>query len=400
MIVNSGNRGKEIRSDCYVEIETVQSGGLHVELSSKVESLYGRSIRELCTDMCQFFELSNAKVFIEDQGALPFVLAARLESAIKQVVKSDKEFILSNSKSAAATSNKKNYRRSRLYIPGNSPKLMINAGIYSSDGIILDLEDSVAPDKKQEAQYLVRNALHALDFGMSERMVRINQYPKGIDDLPFIVNHGVQVILVPKCENGKQLIEIDEHINKLQHKTDETIYLMPIIESALGVENAFEIASERKNVVAIAMGLEDLTADLGVERTNEANETFYARSKVVNAASAAGVQAIDSVFSDVANMEALKNTIVNSKAMGFTGMGCIHPRQIEYINRYYLPTEKEIRKAQKIVMAFHEAQAKGLGVVAVGSKMIDAPVVNRAMKSIQMALDAGIINENWREDYE
>jgi citrate lyase subunit beta/citryl-CoA lyase len=141
--------------------------------------------------------------------------------------------------------------------------------------------------------------------------------------------------------------------------------------------------------------LEDYTADLGTQRTPEGRETFFARCQIVNAARAAGIQPIDSVFSDVNDMEALKNVVLESKALGFDGMGCIHPRQIKVIHENYAPDEKEIEKAKKIVIAFYEAEKKGLGVVSVGSKMVDPPVVKRAQKTIAQAIEAGKLEENW-----
>ena len=164
---------------------------------------------------------------------------------------------------------------------------------------------------------------------------------------------------------------------------------MPIIESALGVVNAYQIASASERVAALAIGLEDYTADLGAQRTREGRESFYARNQLVNAAKAAGIQAIDSVFSDVADMDALREVVLEAKSLGFDGMGCIHPRQIKVIHEAFAPTEAEINKAKKIVLAFDEAAEKGLGVVSLGSKMIDPPVVKRAQNTINLALESG-----------
>ena len=174
-------------------------------------------------------------------------------------------------------------------------------------------------------------------------------------------------------------------------------FFMPIIESALGVVKAFEIASTSDRVAALAIGLEDYSADLGVARTREGKESFYARVQLVNAAKAAGIQAIDSVFSDVADMDGLKDVVLESKSLGFIGMGCIHPRQIRVIHDAFAPTELEINEAKKIVLAFDDATAKGLGVVSLGSKMIDPPVVKRAQKTIDLALKSALLPENWKE---
>ena len=397
MAGNAGNKGDSVKSDCFVSVDLHHESGIEIDLRSKVASLYGKSIRERCRNILSFFEIKNAKLTIEDKGALDFIIAARLEAAIKKVKKSDKEYLLPFIIENRGVTEKERRRRSRLYLPGNSPKLMINAGIHSADGIILDLEDSVAPDKKHEARYLVRNALRAVNFYGAERMVRINQIPEGIKDLQYIVPHNVNVILIPKCEKADQIKLVDEEIRKLADKSENHIHLMPIIESALGVVNAFEIATASKHVVALAIGLEDYTADIGVSRSEDGRESFYARSVVVNAANAAGIQAIDSVYSDVSNMEGLKENVENSKALGFVGMGCIHPRQIEIINAGFNPGESEIEKAKAVVLAYEKAKRRGSGVIAIGPKMIDLPVAKRALNTINLALSSGLLKENWRE---
>jgi citrate lyase subunit beta/citryl-CoA lyase len=397
----AGNKGADIRSDCLVTLELRDSGGLKVELTSKVETMYGNAIVELCRKILRFFDIENAHVQIEDSGALDFVLAARIEAVVKQCIETNKEYLLEIIPENQYHTEKDRYRRSRLYLPGNTPKFMINAGIHKPDGIILDLEDSVAPSKKDEARLLVRNALCQVDFYGAERMVRINQIPKGLDDLDYVVPHNVNLILIPKCETADQIHQVVERITKISHEKniDSPVYLMPIIESALGVVNTYQIASASEHVVALAIGLEDYTADLGTQRTKEGCETFFARSQIVNAARAAGIQPIDSVFSDVSDMEALREVVLESKSLGFDGMGCIHPRQIQVIHEAFAPTTKEIEKAQKIVNAFHEAAEQGLGVVSLGSKMIDPPVVKRAQRTIDLAINAGKISKNWRVEY-
>ncbi len=383
MVVSAGNKGDKIRSDCWVSIELTDSKGIDTVLHSKVESMFGADIRRLVNDICSFFGIVNARIEIEDKGALNWVIAARLEAAIRKIKKIDKGYHLTSINSKNDYHPNDMSRFSRLYIPGNSPKLMLNAGIYGAHGIILDLEDAVAPDKKAEACILVRNALRSVDFYGTERMVRINQLPSGLEDLDFIVEHGVQLILVPKCERAEDIKAVDERINEISD-SENVIYLMPIIESALGVVNAYEIASASENVVAVAIGLEDYTASIGAQRTDEGRESFYARSAVVNAARAAGVQPIDSVFSEFEDMELLKANALDSKSLGFDGMGCIHPAQVKVVNEAFSPDKKEIEKAMKIVEAYEDAIAKGLGVVSLGTKMIDAPVVKRAQKIIDV----------------
>lgn len=397
---NVGNKGKGIRSDCFVSLELTNSGGLKIDLKSKVQVLFGKSILKEVKEILEFFEVENAQVYIEDTGALPFVIAARMEAAIKMVKETHKEYLMPVLQQNVYQTEKERRRFSRLYLPGNTPRLFINAGIHRPDGIILDLEDAVAPDKKHEARYMVRNALRQCDFYGAERMVRINQVPDGLHDLKYVIPHNVNLVLVPKCESAEQVSMVNAEIEKIknQHGVKADVWLMPIIESTMGVEKAFEIAVE-PNVVAMAIGLEDFTADLGTRRSEEGQESFYARSRVVNAAKAAGIQAIDSVYSDVSNMEGLRQNVLRSKALGFDGMGCIHPRQIEVINTTFAPDTAAIERAKKIVIAFDEATAKGLGVVALGSKMIDPPVVKRAQRTIEMALNMGLLANTWKEDY-
>jgi citrate lyase subunit beta/citryl-CoA lyase len=399
-IITTGNKGKTVRSDCFVTLTLKESGGLEIQLESKVDVMYGNANRKLAREILDYFGIQNAFLKIEDSGALPLVLSARIEAAIKKAVSSPKEFLPDLLPQNQYTTTKDRNRISRLYLPGNTPSLMINAGIHRPDGIILDLEDAVAPDKKDEARYLVRNALRAIDFYGAERMVRINQGERGLKDLEWVIQHNVNLILVPKCEWYDQIVNVNKKIDAIRKKTKQKnpVWIMPIIESALGVIHAYDI-STADNVVAMAIGLEDYTADLGTFRTKEGTESFFARSMVMNAARASGIQPIDSVFSDVGDMEGLRQNVLMSKALGFDGMGCIHPRQIRVIHENFAPTKDETEKAMKIVDAFHKASEQGLGVVLLGTKMIDAPVVKRAMNTLNLAIKMGKLEENWRETY-
>ncbi|MEA1887488.1 MAG: aldolase/citrate lyase family protein [Bacteroidota bacterium] len=383
----TGNAGPRIRSDCELKLEIKTSGSIKINLESKVKTMYGNSITSILKEGLEFFDIKNATIDINDSGALPFVHMARLEAAVKSLVETNKEFLPEMAAYNRYPSARDRFRFSRLYLPGNTPSMMLNAGLHSPDGIILDLEDSVAPARKDEARLLVRNALRQVNFYGAERMVRINQGERGFDDLKCVLPHNVHLILVPKCESFEYLKELAQRAEDIMadNNIQREIFFMPIIENALGVEQAYEIASAVKNVVAIAIGLEDYTADLGVQRTNEGRESLYARMRMVNAAKAARVQAIDSVFSDVTDMEGLEASAKISKSLGFEGMGCIHPRQIHVIKTSFAPEPEEIKKASEIVQAFREAEEKGLGVVAVGSKMIDAPVVARARRTIELA---------------
>jgi len=396
----AGNAGPKVRSDCEISIEIRQKGGIVIDLKSKVKTLYGVSIINLCKEVLDFFKIRNAALTINDSGALPFVIAARMEAAVRNLSLTDLEFLPPMLRENMYSTFADRTRFSRLYLPGNNPGLMINAGLHSGHGIILDLEDSVSPERKDEARILVRNALRQIDFRGAERMVRINQGEMGLMDLKCIIPHNVNLVLIPKCENAHQVKQADAWISEIRKrdKIRNSTFLMPIVESALGIENCFDIAKASGNVVAIAIGLEDFTADLGVQRTREGTESLYARSRLVLAAKAAGIQPIDSVFSDVGDMDGLKQNVLTSRALGFEGMGCIHPRQIRFINEGYAPNKTEIERSMKIVLAFEEASKNGLGVVALGTKMIDAPVVNRARKTITLAEQLGLIGKEWREE--
>jgi citrate lyase subunit beta / citryl-CoA lyase len=398
----AGNHGDRVRSDCRIKLEIKSSGGINLTINSRVEALYGKSIRELVFKILKHYTINNAKILIDDTGALDFVIAARLEAAIKQLQDTNVEFLLPSGHVPQTPGDPNRFRLTRLYLPGNTPALMINAGIHKPDGIILDLEDSVVHDRKEEARILVRNSLRSVDFFAAERIVRINPFPAGIIDLDYIIPQGPDLILVPKVEHTDQIKAVENRINDICSNTglSQQVFLMPILESALGIENAFDIACSSENIVAMTIGLEDYTADLGVARTEEGTESLYARSRLVNACRAAGVQAIDSVYSDVDNEQGLNETVQRSRAMGFEGMGCIHPRQISVISKAYQPTSDQIVKARQIILAFEQAEKDGLGVVSLGSKMIDPPVVKRAENTIELALKMGLLTKNWRKENE
>lgn len=434
----AGRRGDAIRSDCWVGFTPAASGGIRIDSKSKVESMYGEAIRQDAARILEALGVRHGGLEIVDAGALPFVLSARIEAAVRRWRLREAEAPAGNTllevsdrmtktlsggpvgarwlpavlPGARRSSSRERFRRSRLYLPGNEPKFMLNAGLHKPDGLILDLEDSVAPSEKDAARILVRNALRVLDFGAAERMVRINQLPLGLEDLEEVIPQNVHLVLIPKCESAQQVLQVAEKISEIQGRAGTAgatgtvggaggqgpvgflpegatasppVLLMPILESALGCLRALEIATAHPTVVALTIGLEDYTADLGTQRTAEGRESFFARCMVVNAAKAAGLQAIDTVFSDVADMDGLVTSIQEAKSLGFEGKGCIHPRQIEVVHRGFAPEPAELEKARKIVDAFRAAEARGEGVVSLGTKMIDAPVVKRALKTVRLA---------------
>lgn len=388
----AGRAGGDVRSDLHVVFSERRRGGIDINLRSRVALYYGDNIREQVGIVLATLGIAHAHVEITDEGALPFVIAARVEAAARRAGIAPAQPALPGAVPLPAASARERLRRSRLYLPGNEPKYFINAGLHAPDAVILDLEDSVHFAEKDAARILVRNALRAVDFGASERMVRINQLPLGHADLEEIVPQSPDLVLIPKVELPDEVREVDGLLETLTRAAGVTrpIWLMPILESGLGIENAYAIAKASERVVGLTIGLEDYTADLGVAKTSAGSESLYARMRVVNAAHAAHVEAIDSVYGDVADMEGLLRWGEASRALGFEGMGCIHPIQIESIHRAFAPTMSELEKALKIVAAYEDAQARGLGVVSVGSKMIDAPVVQRALKLVARAKEMGL----------
>jgi len=388
----AGRCGPEVRSDLHVRFEIRDAGGLRIELESRVKPFYGDSIRRQAEEVLDELGVRDALVEIRDEGALPFVIGARIEASVRRAGLGVGTRVLPDRIALPEPSERERLRRSRLYLPGSEPKYMINAALHGPDAIILDLEDSVHPNEKDAARLLVRNALRAVDFLQCERMVRINQLPLGLEDLTEVVPECPDLILIPKTENATQVIEVSQHTQQIRSDYGITrpIWLMPILESGLGVENAFAIAKANDDVVALTIGLEDYTADLGVAKTSTGAESLYARQRVINAAHAAGLEAIDSVFSDVGDLEGLRRWALNSRALGFEGMGCVHPSQIASIHDAFAPTAAEIEKARKIVAAFTRVQEQGLAVVSLGSKMIDPPVVQRALKLMARAEAMGL----------
>lgn len=277
---------------------------------------------------------------------------------------------------------KNRLRRTRLYIPGNNPAMIQNATIYGADSLIFDLEDSIPLVEKDAARILVRNALQFLDFGSCEITVRIN----GIEteyfekDLKAIISPRLDGILLPKTESLDDVKLVDDNISKKEQERNMTmgsIKIMPVIESAMGVLNVEEIAFGPR-VVAIGLGGEDLTVDLGAKRTKKGKELEYISSKIILACAAAKIQAIDTVYPDINDPEGLYQSAKKAIELGFQGKSIIHPSQVEPVHRAFQPTEEEIEEAKRIVRAYHEAMEKGAGTVSVDGRMVDLPVVRRS----------------------
>ena len=275
-------------------------------------------------------------------------------------------------------------------MPGNNPGMMSDAHIYGSDALMFDLEDSVTLREKDAARLLVYHALKTIHYGDCERVVRVNPLstPFGKEDIEAMVAAGAEVIRLPKTETAQDILDTELEIERAEKRfgipAGQT-RMMAAIEGALGVVNAYAIATASPRIVAIALGAEDYCANLKTSRSLEGSELFYARGAIVVAARAAGIDCIDTVFSDVNNEEALVRETQAIRQLGFDGKSVINPRQIKPVHRVFTPTHEEILKARRILAASEEAASRGSGVVALDGKMIDRPVVLRAERTLELA---------------
>ncbi len=284
-----------------------------------------------------------------------------------------------------------------MFVPGNNPGMMADAHIYRPDSIMLDLEDSVTMAEKDTARLLVYNALKSVDYGDTEMVARINPLntPYGKKDIEAVVKAGVDVIRMPKTETAEEVVEVEREIERVEREIgcEGRTLIMAAIESALGICNAYAIATASPRMMGIALGAEDYCANLKTQRTPDGDELRLARETIVVAARAAGIAALDTVYSNLEDMETFRKEVEFIHRLGFDGKSIINPRQIEIVNEVFAPTEKAIEKARIILAAIREAEAKGSGVIAVNGKMVDRPVVIRAQRTIDLAIASGILKE-------
>ncbi|MBQ9961463.1 MAG: CoA ester lyase [Firmicutes bacterium] len=280
-------------------------------------------------------------------------------------------------------------RRTMLFFPGNSPNMLLNAGYLGSDSLILDLEDAVAITEKDSARILVRNAITGLEYE-KEIIVRINPVgtPFWEKDLETIIPVKPHMIMPTKVGTAEDVRIVSAKIAEIEEACGMeagSTKLIPLIETALGIENAYQIATADSRVCALFLGGEDLTADLRCKRTKEGKEIFYARTRIVMAARAAGIDVYDTPWTDVEDFDGLVKDAEFAKSLGFTGKSSISPRHIPYINKVFSPTEEEIQYAQDVIDCIERAKAEGKGVVSLRGKMIDAPIVARAVQTLEAA---------------
>jgi citrate lyase subunit beta/citryl-CoA lyase len=289
-----------------------------------------------------------------------------------------------------------NLRRSLLYVPGNMPGMLQNIPVFEADVVMIDLEDAVPLLEKDAARLLTRNFLQFYQDRNKEMFVRINALdtPYAADDLREVLPALPDGIRLPKADNPEVVERLDtlltEHEERLGLKIGR-FKIIPSIESARGVLNCVETARASARLVALAFGAEDFTASMEIDRTKSGEELFSARTQVVWAAKAAGLQAIDSIFADVNDMDALRAETLLVKRLGFTGKSLVNPRQIEVIHEVFRPSEDEIRHALEVMEAIKRAREMGTGVISLKGKMVDAPVVRRAARTIREGVAFGML---------
>lgn len=289
-------------------------------------------------------------------------------------------------------------RRTMMFLPASNPGMVKDAYIYGADSIMFDLEDAVAVTEKDSARFLVYNALKTIDYGNTELVVRVNglDTPFGREDIEAVVRAGVHVVRLPKTERKEDIHAVEAVIEEVERKCGREVgstKMMAAIESPIGVINAYEIATASKRLIAIAIGAEDYVTNMKTKRYADGMELLGARSQIIIAARAAGIYAIDTVYTEVDNEEGFRREVELIKQLGFDGKSVINPRQIKPVHEIYTPTPEEIKKSIAIVNAAKEAKENGLGVISLNGKMIDKPIVDRADRVLQLAAAAGVYKE-------
>jgi citrate lyase subunit beta/citryl-CoA lyase len=289
----------------------------------------------------------------------------------------------------------KKLRRTMLFMPGNNPNMLQSAAILGADSIILDLEDAVSLTEKDSARILVREAIKNVDYSNVEVVVRVNPLDTefGKEDVNVIARVKPDTLMVPKADE-EEIKVVDEMLNVIEKEEGfeaGSIKIIPLVETAYGLENVYNIIKASKRVVGILLGGEDLTSDLGIKRTKEGQEIFYARNKVATACKALRVDAIDTPFTDTNDFEGLKLDTARAKSLGMTGKSSINPRQIDTIHSVFAPAEAEIKHALRVLDAMEEAKREGKGVFSLDGKMVDAPIINRAVTTVELAKLLGLI---------
>lgn len=282
--------------------------------------------------------------------------------------------------------------RTMFFVPGNSPGKIVKAEIYGADCVIYDLEDAVSVYEKDAARDLLKRFLSS--YRPNCRIgIRINGQETLYyeEDVQAMVPLKPDFLRLPKAEKPENIQKLDELITKIEGENqipEGTIKIIATIETALGVYNAYNIASASKRLIGIGLGAEDFRTDMRMSRSEDAREIFFARNQISLCAHAAGVMALDYVNSNFEDKEAFKKDVALGKMLGFTCKSCIHPSQIPLVHEVYTPTKNEVEYSERVVKVYEEALSNASGVIALDGKMIDMPIVTRAKAILSYAEEA------------
>lgn len=287
-------------------------------------------------------------------------------------------------------------RRTMLFMPGNNPGMLQTADTFGADSVIFDLEDAVALTEKDAARVLVKEALKTMKYGDTEVVIRINPLstPFAMKDIDEMARMKPDAILLPKA-TPEDMEFLDKELSRIEKEEgleNGTIKVHILVETAYGVETVYETIKTSERVIGALLGGEDLAADLGVKRTEDSEEIFYARTKLVNACKALKIAVIDTPFTDTNDYDGLEADSRKAKMLGFTGKLAINPRQIDTIHHVYSPTKAEINHARRVMVAKEEAEKEGLGVFSLDGKMVDLPIINRAIQTLDIAEMIGLLD--------
>jgi citrate lyase subunit beta / citryl-CoA lyase len=373
--------GSDAKGDCRVSVAPGKA--LAVEVATGDPHLFERGIREVVAETLAALGTIKAAVSVADQGALDYVLAARVEAAVRLAFP---RAVAIAPQTERRPSAKDAPRRSRLYAPGNSPRILVGIELHGADCVLVDLEDSVPPAEKPAARVLVKHLLSAIDFP-NEVWVRINPLALGgADDVREVLLARPHGVALPKAESKEDVVALSVELANVEKEYGAPVgstWIMPILETGKGVLHAEEISCADPRVVVVAFGAEDYTRDVGARRTSEALQ--FARSMIVAAAKAAGVQASDTVYGDVDDVVGLQTEAKLARDLGFDGKGAIHPAQVPILHAAFTPSEREMEEARAIVAAAEDAEKRGIGAIAIGGKMVDRPVLERARRALRLA---------------
>lgn len=289
--------------------------------------------------------------------------------------------------------------RSWLFAPASNPKLLYSSVVYKPDAIIFDLEDAVALKEKEDARELLIEALKSINYGNIQIFARVNSIktPFGFDDIKYLVKAGLRNIRLPMCDTPEEIKQVDEFLSKLEEENNikrGTIVIAAALETPIGVYNAYKIAVASNRVIGISLGVEDFTRCMGIDRTKDEDELNYARGKVVLEAHAAGVACVDGVYTKIDDMEGFQIQCEKARSLGFTGKACIHPTQIPYVHKAYMPKQEDIEYSLLVLEEAKKTDINNGGVISLNGKMIDIPIIEKAQKIVALAKSSGLLRSN------